>query len=159
MLPLLPPSHSPFSPLSPSLCPSLLSIPSQQQIFIWWFTQGLCSPGCQQPRSSSAASRWFPGCTLPRFPPVEAAKHCDHTLSSVQRTTSAYRAGRAHFPTTCYCIVIISETEAGVFSGCKMDVALTLRTKVLSLSGISSGMVVLTSTMADRGMLTLGFED
>lgn len=35
----------------------------------------------------------------------------------------------------------------------------TFRTKVLSLSGISSGMVVLTSTMADRGMLTLGFED
>lgn len=35
----------------------------------------------------------------------------------------------------------------------------TLRTNVLSLSGISSGMVVLTSTMADRGMLTLGFED
>lgn len=35
----------------------------------------------------------------------------------------------------------------------------TLRTKVLSLSGISRGMVVLTSTMADRGMLTLGFED
>lgn len=35
----------------------------------------------------------------------------------------------------------------------------TLSTNVLSLSGISSGMVVLTSTMADRGMLTLGFED
>lgn len=71
------------SPPSP-----LFSIFSQQQIFIWWFTRGLCSPGCQQPRSFSAASRWFPGCTLPRFPPVEAAKHCDHTLSSVQRTTS-----------------------------------------------------------------------
>lgn len=35
----------------------------------------------------------------------------------------------------------------------------TLRTNVLSLSGISSGMVVRTSTMADKGMLTLGFED
>lgn len=40
-----------------------------------------------------------------------------------------------------------------------MVVVSTLRTKVLSLSGISSGMVVLTSTMAVRGMLTLGFED
>lgn len=35
----------------------------------------------------------------------------------------------------------------------------TLSTNVLSLSGISSGMVVRTSTMADRGMLTLAFED
>lgn len=41
----------------------------------------------------------------------------------------------------------------------KINTVLTLRTKVLSLSGISSGMVVRTSTMADRGMLTLGFED
>lgn len=40
--------------------------------------------------------------------------------------------------------------------GCSVP---TLRTNVSSLSGISSGMVVLTSTMADRGMLTLGFED
>lgn len=61
--------------LSPSLRSSLLSVLSQQQIFIRWFTPGLCSPGCQRPRSFSAASRWFPGCTLPRFPPVEAAKH------------------------------------------------------------------------------------
>ena len=36
--------------------------------------------------------------------------------------------------------------------------ALTFRTKVLSLSGISNGMVVRTSMMADSGMLTLGLE-
>lgn len=36
--------------------------------------------------------------------------------------------------------------------------ALTFRTKVLSLSGISKGMVVRTSMMADSGMLTLGLE-
>jgi len=40
-----------------------------------------------------------------------------------------------------------------------MVAVVTFRTNVLSLSGISSGMVVLTSTVADRGMLTLGFED
>lgn len=33
-----------------------------------------------------------------------------------------------------------------------------LCTKVLSLSGISKGMVVRTSMMADSGMLTLGLE-
>lgn len=35
---------------------------------------------------------------------------------------------------------------------------LTFSTKVLSLSGISKGMVVRTSMMADSGMLTLGLE-
>ncbi len=35
----------------------------------------------------------------------------------------------------------------------------TFSTNVLSLSGISRGMVVLTSTIADRGMLTLGLDD
>lgn len=35
---------------------------------------------------------------------------------------------------------------------------LTLSTNVLSFSGISKGMVVRTSTTADRGMLTLGLE-
>lgn len=68
---MLPPFLSTLSPLS---------IFSQQQIFIWWFTRGLCSPGCQQPTSFSAASRWFPGYTLPRFPPAGAAQ----TLSSVK---------------------------------------------------------------------------
>lgn len=37
-------------------------------------------------------------------------------------------------------------------------VGLTLSTNVLSFSGISRGMVVRTSMMADRGMLTLGLE-
>lgn len=36
--------------------------------------------------------------------------------------------------------------------------ALTLSTKVLSFSGISRGMVVRTSLMAESGMLTLGLE-
>lgn len=35
---------------------------------------------------------------------------------------------------------------------------LTLSTNVLSFSGISRGMVVRTSIMAERGMLTLGLE-
>lgn len=84
-----PPPFPVHSFLRPRFRPSLLlSIFSQQQIFIWWFTRGLCSPGCQQPTSFSAASRWFPGCILPRFPPVEAAKNCSHTLSCVQCTTS-----------------------------------------------------------------------
>lgn len=86
---------SALSPLSPQPIHPFppLSIFSQQQIFIWWFTPGLCSPECQQPRSFSAASQWFPGCTRPHFPPVEAAKQLDHTLSSVQGTTSGYRTG------------------------------------------------------------------
>lgn len=37
-------------------------------------------------------------------------------------------------------------------------VGLTLSTNVLSFSGISRGMVVRTSMMAERGMLTLGLE-
>lgn len=87
-------SPTPLIPSAPSppLHPSLLSILGQQQIFIWWFTRGLCSPGCQQPRSFSAASRWFPGCTLPRFPPVEAAKNCSHTLSCFLGTEHAHLA-------------------------------------------------------------------
>lgn len=35
----------------------------------------------------------------------------------------------------------------------------TLSTNVLSLSGISRGIVVLTSTIADKGTLTFGLED
>lgn len=66
------------------------------------------------------------------------------------------QGGLAYFPTNKQsCLKLRQVCQCG-------DEAVavpTLRTKVLSLSGISSGMVVLTSTMADRWMLTLGFED
>lgn len=41
---------------------------------------------------------------------------------------------------------------------CGAGAGLTLSTNVLSFSGISRGMVVRTSMMADRGMLTLGLD-
>lgn len=47
---------------------------------------------------------------------------------------------------------------AGVARGSVGQVRLTLSTNVLSFSGISRGMVVRTSMMAERGMLTLGLE-
>lgn len=155
--------------LSPLRSPPLLSLPSsvfsQQQIFICQFTRGLCSPGYQQPRSFSAESRWFPGCTPPHSPPVKAAKNISHTLSSVHciisqlclfckwpvlqlKVTSVlprFSPFWGHFKR-------LGWRKRGAWAG------RTFRTKVLSLSGISSGMVVLTSTIAERGMLTLGFE-
>ena len=110
----------PSSPVPTHPFPSFPTIFRQQQIFIWQFTRGLCSPGCRQPRSFSAASQWFPGCTLPHFPPVEEAKHWDHTLSSVQRPTSGYRTGRARLFSNKQ--AVMSKTEAGVSmwwrSGC-----------------------------------------
>lgn len=78
---------------------------------------------------------------------------------------------RVHYPLACYLGPPNSQTHTGVEvesllmelpvcdANTKKGARLTLRTKVLSLSGISRGIVVLTSTTADRGMLTLGLED
>lgn len=151
------------SPSLHSSVPPPLSIFSQQQIFIWWFTQGLCSPGCQQPKSFSAKSRWFPGCILPRFPPVEGAKRCSHTLLDGSHPGPTEKKFSAKTQVTFFTKNMFTSwflSISTLVQLCKSSlVDYTLRTKVLSLSGISSGMVVLTSTMADRGMLTLGFED
>lgn len=74
--------HPPF-PLS---LPSSLLLQSTTNIYLPLFTRGLCSPGYQPPRSFSAESRWFPGCILPHFLPVNGAKHTSHTLCSVHYT-------------------------------------------------------------------------
>lgn len=94
---------------------SLLSIFRQQQIFIWRFTRDLCSPGCQQPRSFSAASRWFPGCTLPRFPPVEAAEHWDHTQFCSKGHVRAQNRADSFSTKPVFVQHVVSKTEAGVF--------------------------------------------
>lgn len=135
---------TPVSPPHPHPHPP--TIFRQQQIFIWPLTPGLCSPGCRQPRSSSAASRWFPGCTRPRFPPAGAAE-----VTRQRRTQERVRATEA--------LPVQQARSCPGHRGQSRVRLPTLSTKVLSLSGISSGMVVLTSTMADRGMLTLGFDD
>lgn len=55
-------------------------------------------------------------------------------------------------------MVLPTREVAGVARGSVGRVRLTLSTNVLSFSGISRGMVVRTSMMAERGMLTLGLE-
>lgn len=56
-------------------------------------------------------------------------------------------------------ILRMREMAAGSQSVCVcVGVERTLSTNVLSFSGISRGMVVRTSRMADRGILTLGLD-
>lgn len=75
------------------------SLPPKRQIFIWWFTQGLCSLECRQPRSFSAVSQWSPGCTLPRFPPVEAeiTQVRSHSVAVVKQRQSVQAGASAWF--------------------------------------------------------------
>lgn len=101
-----------------------------------------CSPGPDsRPRSVTdiCVRSWAP---LPELPPWAPRLARTLSLATVVSGCAAQGGGGLGRPRR--------------FVG--LGVGLTLSTNVLSFSGISRGMVVRTSMMADRGMLTLGLE-